>query len=207
MSIEKAFTRVGNLAKGLSLKEIIDYGKKAPLVRGLKQTLLKFKGKGIKLIIMSTGFRPVMNLINKRIGNLFDKVICNDLVFVNKNGKVLTKKQVDEAIKRNDPNELKEIVFNGEIDFVINDPDKKTEYIEKTISKYNFEIKNCVSVGDSIADSDMIKMCALGGGLGIAFNPNNSLIEYVQLLKERKGNVEIVEKKDLRKIIPLVLRK
>jgi len=205
MSIEKAFKKVGKLINGISLKQIVDYVNNVSLMPKIREMATSLRKRGILLVIITTGFRTLIKLINKKVGNFFNLIIANDLVFISGKGKVLSQKEIDNVIKRNNPKEMEKIKTNGEIELKISDPDKKTEYLKKTILDKGLDISQCAAVGDSMGDSDMIKICGSEGGLGIAFNPNSSLLEYVELLKNEKSNIEIIDNKDLRKIVPLIL--
>ena len=205
MSIEKAFKKVGKLINGISLKQIVDYVNNVSLMPKIREMATSLRKRGILLVIITTGFRTLIKLINKKVVNFFNLIIANDLVFISGKGKVLSQKEIDNVIKRNNPKEMEKIKTNGEIELKISDPDKKTEYLKKTILDKGLDISQCAAVGDSMGDSDMIKICGSEGGLGIAFNPNSSLLEYVELLKNEKSNIEIIDNKDLRKIVPLIL--
>ena len=197
MSVKKSFERVGEMIAGLTLKQIVDYANSVKLTSGIKEAGEEIKSKGIKCVIITTGFRPIMEIINKRTGCQFNPIICNDLYF-EKDGKELTKKEVDYAIVNN--KDLDKIKTLPKVKIVISEPEKKTEYIIKTIEKHGLNLSDCAAVGDSIGDSDMIRLTSSKGGLGIAFNPNTALIEYAHMLKKRNANVEIVKKVDMREV-------
>lgn len=203
ISMAKSFIEIGKLIDGITLKEVVDYAKDVKFMPGMMTLARAIKNSKIKAMIITTGFRPVMNIINQRTGGIFEPIICNDLVF-EKNNKKLSNREVDKAIKRNDPNELSQIKTMAKINLVIDQPDRKTEFIEKELARHGVAIKDTAAVGDSMGDSAMIAMCATNGGIGISFNPNTPLIEYSHMLMEKNANIELIEQKNLAKILDVI---
>ena len=90
-----------------------------------------------------------------------------------------------------------------DIEIVIEKQETKTELLEKYLNENDFDFKNVCCVGDSMGDADFIKVAAEEGGVGVAFNPNLSLLEYARYLKSEGKNIKIVESQDLRDIYTL----
>lgn len=198
----EAFLKLTKLVKGISLFETLEYSENFTLMSGVQELLKKLKDHDVKTGIITTGFMPVMERFNQRLGKVFDFIICNRLIFANANNQELSEKEVEEAIKRNNPEELKKLKIKN-IEIVIEKQETKTQLLLKYLKENGLEFKNVCCVGDSMGDADFIKVAAEEGGVGIAFNPNLSLLEYARYLKNEGKNIKIVESQDLRDIYAL----
>ena len=202
-TIIKAYTKLNELFKGISLDQIVSYGEHFSLMPNLKETLHELKKRGAKVGLVTTGFKILMDIFNKRLGNVFDFIICNELIFVDDKCKKLSFDKIKTIIKKNNPEELKSIVVDG-IKIVIKNEESKTELLNKYLKSNNLTFTNACCVGDSMGDADFIKIAAENGGVGIAFNPNLSLLEYANFLKDEGKDVRIVDSKDMEDLLKLL---
>lgn len=200
--IKKAFNKISKLAAGTSLYEVVKYSEEFTLMAGVEEMVKVLKDNGVKVGLITTGFKVAMHAFNQRLGNPFDFIICNELIFATEEGKEIPLKEIQKIVRRKNQNELKRIKIKG-IKLVIDKEEKKTSMLRQYLNKNDFEMKDAACVGDSMGDADFIKVAGEEGGVGIAFNPNLSLIEYAQYLKTQGKNVKIVQSKDLRDIINL----
>ncbi|MBU0460391.1 MAG: HAD hydrolase-like protein [Nanoarchaeota archaeon] len=202
VSIKYAFHKLAQLMKGISLFDVLKYSGEFSLMPGVEETIKKLKEQNVKLGLVTTGFKISMECLNNRLGNPFDFIISNELVFVDDKSKELSFEDLNEIIKNGDEKELKKIKIS-ELKIVIDKKNKKTSLLRKYLIENNLEFKFTCCVGDSMGDADFIKIAGEEGGMGIAFNPNLSLLEYAHYLKNQGKNVKIVESKDLRDILSL----
>jgi len=206
LSIVDAFKEVGNLLKGITLYDFYEYSNIFCLTKGIMSMAKSLKKEGIYLVIITTGFDVVMDILNSRASNLFDYIVSNSPVFLDTDGRRLTYNEVKLIIEKKNIERMKEIKFSGDIILNIDDPSRKTQNLRNILKRRGLSFVDCAVVGDSMGDSDMIKLCSDSGGLGIAFNPNSALVEYARFLIEGGGNVELIEEADLKNISDRVLK-
>jgi phosphoserine phosphatase len=201
-TIIKAYTKLNKLFKGISLYQIVSYGENFSLMPNLKETLHELKKKGAKIGLVTTGFKVLMDIFNKRLSNVFEFVICNELVFVNNKRKKLSPNKIKEIIARNNKEEMEEVTVS-KIKIVIKNEETKTQLLKKYLAENGLTFANACCVGDSMGDADFIKVAAENGGIGIAFNPNLSLLDYANFLKSEGKDVRVVESKDTNELLKL----
>ncbi len=201
-TIIEAYTKLNKLFKGISLYQIVSYGENFSLMPNLKKTLHELKKRGAKVGLVTTGFKIIMEIFNKRLDNVFDFIICNELIFVDDKGRKVSSDKIKKIIKKNNQEELESIIVDG-IKIVIKSEESKTELLNKYLKKNNLTFANACCVGDSMGDADFIQIAAENGGVGIAFNPNLSLLEYANFLKDEDKDVRIVESKDTEDLLAL----
>ena len=204
ISIVKAFEEVSNSMKGISLFDVMEHASQIPLMEGAQELASFLKEKGVSLVLVTTGFTIQMEELNRRLGNVFDKIIANEFIFVDKERKALSNKKIRKIVESQDKKRMKEIKTDG-IKLVIKSPETKTQLIKKHLTSLNFNFTNSCCVGDSMGDADMIKLASEKGGLGIAFNPNLSLVDYATYLEEEGNNVRVVRSKNMNDIVELFL--
>ncbi|MFH1125663.1 MAG: HAD family phosphatase, partial [Candidatus Altiarchaeota archaeon] len=169
LSMSQALVEACKYLKGLKRSQAEEYARNMVLMDGTQEMVDTLRKKGIILAIITTGFKTVMEILNERLGNAFKYVISNDLVFH------------DGAA-------------TGEVKFSVMENEMKATILRDLAVKEGIDMSETVAVGDSMGDQSMLD----AAGLGIAFNPNEKLIEYAE-----KHDIAIVRKQDLRRILPL----
>lgn len=202
--MHEAFSKISKLVAGVSLYDIVQYSKYFELMPGVEEFILQLHQRGITLGLITTGFKIFMDCFNRRLGNPFKFIVCNDLNFVDEKGNKVWSKKLYEIIDRDLPEELKKIKVES-IKIEIKKQESKTEALREYLNKAGLSFSNVCCVGDSMGDADFIKVAAEEGGIGIAFNPNLSLLEYARFLQSQGKNVKIVESKDMRDILDLFI--
>jgi len=223
-TMEEAFGTAGPLTKGLTLRQAIQYTQEhMRYVNGFGDFLGFLRQNGIPFVINSTGYSVTIYSIIGRVGeeNVHGQ-IGNFLKFGLDGDcrSTLTEAELKDRVKRYFSFGPKVALFDknydlikatGEIELGIVDEAAKAELITK-YAKYNFPgmvSSQIVHMGDTMGDSWGILGVAQAGGVGIAFNYNEALEDF---LKERGSSalerIHFVDKKGLRsnltKIIPIL---
>jgi len=170
LSMSQALEEACKHLKGLKRSQAIEHARTMEIMDGAKEMVNALRKENITLGIITTGFNLTMDILNQRLGNAFKYVICNELVF-------------------------KDNVATGEIKFSVMENSMKAEILRELAKKEGVDLTQTIAVGDSMGDQNMLD----AAGLGIAFNPNEALINYA-----KKHDIAIVRKPDLRGIIPLM---
>ncbi len=202
--MDEAFSKISKLVAGVTLYDIVQYSKHFELMPGVEEFILQLQQRGITLGLITTGFKIFMDCFNRRLGNPFKFIVCNDLNFVDEKGNKVPSKKLYEVIDRDNSEELKRIKVES-IKIEIKRQESKTEALREYLNKESLNFRNVCCVGDSMGDADFIKVAAEEGGMGIAFNPNLSMLEYSRFLQSQGKNVKIVGSKDMRDILDLFI--
>ncbi|MBM3308996.1 MAG: HAD-IB family phosphatase [Candidatus Altiarchaeales archaeon] len=171
LSMSQALEEACKHLKGLKRSQAIEHARNMEIMDGAQEMVKALRKENITLGIITTGFTLTMNILNQRLGHAFKYVICNDLVF-------------------------KDNVATGEIRFSVRENEMKAEILRDLAKKEGVDMSQTIAVGDSMGDQNMLD----AAGLGIAFNPNEALINYAS-----KHGIALVKKPDLRGIIPLIV--
>jgi phosphoserine phosphatase len=172
ISMSQALANACKQLKGLRRSQVVEHAEKMEIMNGAQEMVNALRKEGIVMGLITTGFKTTMDMLNKRLGNPFKYIVCNELVF-------------------------KDGVATGEVEFSVMENDAKAEILHQLAEKEGLGMNQTVAVGDSMGDQNMLD----AAGLGIAFNPNKALIEYAA-----KHDLVVVKEKDLRKIVPYILR-
>jgi len=175
MNLSHALMEACRHLRGLRKSHVEEYSWNFPLMDGARETVEILRKHGIILAFITTGFTITMEILNKRLGNHFKYIIANELLF-------------DE-----------EGVANGGIRFSVMENKSKADRLRELVEYEGLTLDQAVGVGDSAGDIHMLK----AAGLGIAFNPNQTLEDFAKT----QEHVRIVKEKDLRLILPHILSK
>jgi len=221
-TMKEAFDAAGPLSKGTTLRQAIEYAQKhMKHLDGFKQFLNFLKNKKIPLVINSTGYSVTFYCIQEKFG--VDKIhgfIGNHLLF-GRNGdpnKEISENELNEKVRNffSDANNSKnkeydEVKSTGKVELGIKNEEAKTDLIIEYINNNFKNISNneVAHIGDTMGDSGGILGIAKLGGLGIAFNYNQELENFLKKKLETeniKGKIIFIDKKsenaDLQNIIP-----
>ena len=153
------------MERGVTKSDLERITGKFRLMEGVRETLQELKRRGMKLAIISGGLDIVVKRFIPDADELFDHVVINRLVF-------------------NPDGTIKECIVPEEFD----DGEHKASVLRMLAEREGITVKECVFVGDSYNDIDVIRTA----GLGIAFNADDDV---------RKAADVVVEGKDLRAIL------
>src|SRR3989344_6302073 len=222
-TMEEAFGTAGPLTKGLTLRQAVQYTQEhMRYVDGFDDFLGFLRQNGMPLVINSTGYSvTIYSIIGKvgaekvhgQIGNFLKFGLDGDC------RSTLTEAELRTSVRLYFAN-LADAYFNetydriqatGEIELGIVDEAAKAGLITK-YAKHHFPgmaSSQIVHMGDTMGDSGGILGVAQAGGVGIAFNYNEALENF---LRERGSSalerLHFVDKKGLRsnltKIIPIL---
>lgn len=150
MNLSNAVMEACKLLEGVTRRQVEEYSWSTPLTSGAEEMTKSLTEKGVVLGMVTTGFKTTMNILDERLGNPFKYIICNELVF-------------DEKDKA-----------TGGVRFSVMENESKSDRLREMAESEGLLLHQCAAVGDSMGDLDMLN----AAGLGIAFNPNKPLEDY-----------------------------
>lgn len=224
-SMEEAFRIAGPLTRGLTLRQAIEYTRtRMKYVDGFHEFVDALAQHGIPLVINSTGYSVTIYSIREQIGkSKIHGYIGNFLRFgVNADiRETLTEEELERKVKAyfldselvNDPIYDK-IQATGAIDLGITDEEAKARLILGYAARYlgSVQPSEIAHIGDSMTDSGGIIRIAEVGGIGIAFNYNSVLENFIQEKLASKvipGRIVLADPKsksaNLMNVIPYLL--
>lgn len=139
IDFQQSFIKRVSKLEGLSENVMSDIAQELPIMSGAKTLCKTLKDQGYILVILSGGFDYFANYLSKVLG--IDTYFTNKLEIVD--GKL-----------------------TGKHKGVIVDADKKAEYLISLAKKHEFDLDECIAVGDGANDLKMIAKA----GLGIAYH-------------------------------------
>lgn len=219
-SIEEAFRVAGELTTGLPLRNAIEYGAdNLRYVDGLNEYLDFLSSKKIPLVINSTVYSVVYYAMrNKKGKEKINGFIGNNLIFRDsRNGSILSEEELETKVGEyfHNPDDISfnEIEATGQVDLGVKDESAKAalalEYARKHFPRLTSS--QIAHIGDTMSDAQGIYQIARAGGVGIAFNYNDALREFLEgkIKTERiPGQIKFVDPKspnpDLKHLIPVI---
>jgi len=221
-TMQEAFQNAGPLTKGLTLREAIEYTKvHMRYLDGFHEFVDTLAKLEIPFVINSTGYSVTINAIREQVGA--DKIhghIGNFLRFgVNADAnETLSEEELQRKIREyfHDPEVVNnpsydKIQATGLIELGIVNEEAKTTLIREYVTKYFRDVQpsEITHIGDTMGDSGGILGVAKLGGLGIAFNYNQELEDFLRNKMETEdipGKIILIDKKseesNLKHIIP-----
>ena len=220
LSMRETFAVAGPLTKGLRLRDAIGYAwGKLDFLPGFEEMLRALHQERKCFIINSTGYSVTTEVLKLRFGpEKFTRVICNHLVFgwEGEPQRRLTNGELLRAIKdfaagKEDPR-YDQIRSTGEVLLGIQNEQEKASHLFRIAESLDIPRAAIAHIGDSMGDSGGIINVARNGGLGIAFNYNEPLRDYLEsVLKSEAipGRIVLVDPKggtaDLRNLWGLLM--
>jgi 2-hydroxy-3-keto-5-methylthiopentenyl-1-phosphate phosphatase len=222
-SMEEAFKVAGPLTKGLTLQQAIEYVRsEMKFIDGFDAYLSFLKKSGNPFVINSTGYSVTIYSIQSRIAGIHGS-IGNILKFASRSSRKCLKEEELHALVtvKTPPTDLhsdtafEDIVATGEVELGIQDENVKAELLFEYTEHYfpKVQPKQLVHIGDTMGDSGGILGVAQMGGLGIAFNYNDALADFligkIHEFPELSTRILLVDRKEdgkanLRHLIPLL---
>src|SRR3989338_8552047 len=220
-SMEEAFETAGPLTKGLTLQQAIDYTQQEmKYLTGFEEFLDTLKQRNIPFVINSTGYSVTLHVMRSQWGK--DK-ICGFIGNVLEFGidgdpqSALREDELEEKVKAYIASaetathtDYDQITATGVVHLGIRDEAAKAKLLFEYAGKQFSDVQptEMLHMGDTMGDSGGIISVAKAGGIGIAFNYNQPLKDFVeteisndQTLRKR---IHFIEPKseisDLRKV-------
>jgi phosphoserine phosphatase len=155
--------------KGMRVKELLEIIQTVPFHPGVDDLISYLKQKGLKLTMVSSGLSLLSNWVHQKYG--FDFSISNDLL--HENG-----------------------ILTGKVKIQVH-YDKKAEWVERILKKFDVRPEEVIAIGDSKGDIDMFQMV----GFSIAINSScRDLDQVASLCIQSKNLVDIIPKLPLTKV-------
>jgi len=162
--------------------------------------------RGVYFVINSTGYSITTELIKALYGpEKIYAVICNQLIFGwgGDNHNVIEENKLSQLVKNyfrgaEKEKSYDEILATGAVKLGIQDEEEKANLLFAIAEKLKIPRQAIAHIGDTMGDSAGICEVARNGGLGIAFNYNQALKNYLEeILKNEKisGTIILAEPK------------
>ena len=150
--------RIARLLKGITTSELLYTLEQIPLSMGAEFITQQLKERGYFLVIISDSYTLATEYLKAKLG--FDRTVANELVIID--GKITGKVEMPLNWSDKDSDCLKYKYSVCKLNALIEISDEM-----------NIPLKNCVAIGDNMADIGMLR----GAGIGVAFNPKSRLVE------------------------------
>lgn len=215
-SMEEAFSTAGPLTRGLTLRQAIGYTQEhMKYVNGFSDFVNHLSQRDIPFVINSTGYSVTIYAIREKVEDKIHGQIGNRLVFGTDADprQALRENELEAHVRKffTDPQQpvYDRLQATGEIELGIQDEAAKVILINEYCARHfpNVKPNEIVHIGDTMGDSGGIIGIAKQGGIGIAFNYNEALEDFLrtEIAKEDVfGRVSFVDKKsktsDLRNV-------
>lgn len=138
ISYEEFCERDAEVWKGMKVEEMMKIVKTVPFHPGTEELISHLKQRGLKLSMVSSGLSVLSDWVHQKFG--FDYSVSNDLL--HENG-----------------------VLSGKVRIQVH-YDKKAEWVERIMKRFDIKPEEVIAIGDSRGDLDMFHMA----GFSVAFN-------------------------------------
>lgn len=157
ISYQEFCERDAEVWKGMRLEEVKKIAQTVPFHPGAEELVSHLKQKGLKLSMVSSGLSVLSDWVHHKFG--FDYSVSNDLLH-------------DDG------------VLNGKVNIKVH-YDKKAEWVERILRRFNMTPEETIAIGDSHGDMDMFQMV----GFSVAFNASCSDLEKIATVCVRSQNL------------------
>jgi phosphoserine phosphatase len=147
ISYEKFCERDAEVWKGMKVEEMMKIVKTVPFHPGTEELISHLKQRGLKLSMVSSGLSVLSDWVHQKFG--FDYSVSNDLL--HENG-----------------------VLSGKVRIQVH-YDKKAEWVERIMKRFDVKPEEVIAIGDSKGDMDMFQMV----GFSISFNSSCSELDKI----------------------------
>lgn len=221
LSMKEAFAVAGPLTKGLSLGNAIKYARSVMrFLEGFEEFITTLFERKKYFVINSTGYTVTTEVIKALYGpeKVF-AVICNRLIFGwhGKSSASIDEDHLGKLVKNyfqgaSNEKVYEEILATGEVELGIQDEAEKASLLFALADRLAIPRRAIAHIGDSMGDSGGICAVARNGGLGIAFNYNEALKDYLENVRKQEnlpGRIIVAEPKSeratLRNLLDIIL--
>lgn len=223
-TMQEAFQVAGPLTKGLTLRQAMEYTRAyMRYLNGFHEFVDELAKLGIPLVINSTGYSATLYAIREQVGH--DKMhghIGNILKFGldGDPNKTLSEDELERKVaqyfsgqEQSSDQSYDRIQATGEVKLGIVDEAAKVKLILEYAARHfrGLRPSEIAHIGDTMGDSLGILGIAKLGGLGIAFNYNQDLEDFLRKKMEVEripGQIIFIGRKgknsDLRNIMPWI---
>lgn len=223
-TMQEAFQIAGPLTKGLTLRQAMEYTRThMRYLNGFHEFVDELAKLGIPLVINSTGYSATIYAIREQIGH--DKMhghIGNILKFGldGDPNKTLSEDELERKAaqyfssqEQSSDQSYDRIRATGEVELGIIDEAAKVKLMLEYAARHfrGINPSEMAHIGDTMGDSGGILGIAKLGGLGIAFNYNQELEDFLRKKMETEdisGKIIFIDKKsknsDLRNVMPYI---
>ena len=157
ISYEEFCERDAQVWKGMKVEEVLEIVKNVPFHPGVDELISFLKKRGLKLTMVSSGLSLLTNWVHQKYG--FDYSVSNDLL--HENG-----------------------VLTGKVKIQVH-YDKKAEWVEKILKRFEVKPEEVIAIGDSKGDIDMFERV----GFSIAFNSSCSDLDQIATVCTQSQNL------------------
>ena len=147
ISYEEFCERDAEVWKGMKVEEMMKIVKTVPFHPGTDELIYHLKQRGLKLSMVSSGLSVLSDWVHQKFG--FDYSVSNDLL--HENG-----------------------VLSGKVRIQVH-YDKKAEWVERIMKRFDIKPEEVIAIGDSKGDLDMFHMV----GFSIAFNSSCKELDQI----------------------------
>ena len=188
LSMKESFEVAGPLTAGLSLRNAIDYARsEMRFLEGFGEFISTLWEKKKYFVINSTGYSVTTEAVKAMYGpEKIHAVVCNRLAFgwEGDSTKPIEESYLCQLVKRyfrGGKNErmYDEILATGKVELGIQDEEEKASLLFSIARGLKIPLTAIAHIGDTMGDSAGICEVARNGGLGIAFNYNKALKNYL----------------------------
>jgi len=217
LSMKEAFAIAGPLTRGLTLRNAIRYAvAEMRFLEDFGLFISTLYERGVYFVINSTGYSITIEVIKALYGpEKIYAVICNQLIFGwgGDNYKMIEETELSQLVKNyfrggDKEKNYDEILATGAVKLGIQDEEEKANLLFAIAEKAKIPRQAIVHIGDTMGDSAGISGVARNGGLGIAFNYNQALKNYLdEILKNEEipGTIILAEPKKETSTLKLLL--
>lgn len=226
-SIEEAFETACPLTRGLTLRQAIEYTiTHLRYLDGFHEFVDMLSEQGVPLVINSTGYSVTIYAIREQTGaGKIHGLIGNFLRFgVGADPhETLHEGELEKTVKKyfSNPESVSDPIYDqvkatGLIDLGIANEEAKAKLIQEYAKRHFSGLKTSeiAHMGDTMGDSGGIFGIAEEGGIGVAFNYNNALKQYLDSRVRDKpisGEIHFVDPKsdssNLTRVLPILIHK
>ncbi|RJP80817.1 MAG: hypothetical protein C4522_07120 [Desulfobacteraceae bacterium] len=218
LSMKEAFSIAGPLTKGLRLRTAIEYALlEMRFLDGFFDFIRTLREKDIRFVINSTGYSITTEVIKAVYGpEYFHDFICNRLLFGRGSSYLLDEKEISGLVAKFVGGDKSSCIYDeitavGKVELGIQDESEKARLLFEIADRMKIHRSSIVHIGDTMGDSRGICEVARHGGIGIAFNYNDSLKTYLEEIVRTDpaaGEIFLISPKsgtsDIRDLLPIV---
>jgi phosphoserine phosphatase len=206
LSIAEAFRIAGEASRGLTLRRAIEYALfHMDFMPGYEALIQFLRSSSICLAVVSTCYTVTLYVLRHHKHPDFPFFMrCNRLMFQDGSGRIVEEGDLETLIRLYlDPGKRRLPVFdtttaNGQINLGIATEEDKARSALEIADRLGLAHHQVAHIGDTMGDSGAILGVARAGGLGIAFNFNEALRDFLDRRAKEEmaaGRVVLVDPK------------
>jgi phosphoserine phosphatase len=135
IDFEAALSERVKLLAGMPVSLLSDIAKQTRFNQGAERLILLAKENGIRTVLVSGGFEPIVNTVAEKLG--FDRYVCNKM-------------------------EISNELLSGKVEYPIVDSSTKLSVLLEECNHLNINPEQACAIGDGANDLPMIEAAGLG---------------------------------------------